>query len=1007
MNSNDLQNISKIYQEQVSTQLDELSADLVLRASKEASKRAAVLSALGADVPKAVKKAKKFRRQAERFYDYQAKKRREDSVSEGKKAKPDYLDFDDDGDEQEPMKKALRDRNKKSVKEALIGRQSEIDTNKNNKIDAQDFKILRSSKKKKIKEGFSNWREDLIEVTSKLEGKDGKEPKVVEKEVNNTVKINPNLDLGEAIEELGGTLFEMNEIEDFEGVLDDLSESEIFLLSDQLIEEVVEEFFYECIEEGYDILEVENQLLESLEISSSLLNEAEVTLGHDTKIKSDRLSKVKSAVKKVGKAVVRGAGYAAGAAVRGAKAVGREFKAGYSRGRYGSDGGSSSGSSSTTSSQSAGTSKPGLLGRIGSALKSGLKRVVAKGARKVARGAIGVARRMEKEKPSPVHSKSGTRTPSPRSGLGGGTSVERAGSPKPKTEPKKAEKPKDPWEGPATTPPQKPASKPQATTTTIPAPTSKKQRKKLYQDVLADVSGVSDAERRASAAKRKKEQDVNEDYYDLATKSVKPGNPGEDQKRTIEKLAKTATTKKKKRTPVGTARRGGGSFKPSSPEEAKADKKSWGDYWSTAAKGYKEQYEILEKAESEQQQKIFGLALSVKRGQTPRSEVSDRVLKIVDGMSEKEIRKFAKTKHEGLPHKVETKEEALRQELVSRMIEKIEQQSELYIDEAKLPKSEKMGKKQRQSKTLKLTDCDDCTHDQRHPDAAKIHVVNPQGEKTHSLTPGEFAKHQLPSGHKYGFDEFRKTKIVKDTTKPNKRVVGYLNREDYSVLDERIRRYPEQRGVTARGSMDDNRGFTQDMKSRIGVKNLKAVHFVGDIKKGSGPEKKATVAKQIVSKRPDAKEVHFIDDHPGNVKAVTDTLAKPGKTVKGKVGRTRETGPKVKGFVARPATKSKGTVKVGEVVPVRLGGEGREGNRGIRSGTSPSKSTKETQRRRKQQKMGEAIEIQPKTQENPGQQEKKVQQQQDRMKQQEVQILQRKLQTLKSAPKGTDPSITT
>jgi len=60
---------------------------------------------------------------------------------------------------------------------------------------------------------------------------------------------------------------------------------------------------------------------------------------------------------------------------------------------------------------------------------------------------------------------------------------------------------------------------------------------------------------------------------------------------------------------------------------------------------------LNEKAESEQQQKLFGLALSVKRGQTPRSEASAEVLKIVDSMSEKKIRDFAKTKHEGIPKK--------------------------------------------------------------------------------------------------------------------------------------------------------------------------------------------------------------------------------------------------------------------------------------------------------------------------------------------------------------------
>jgi hypothetical protein len=60
---------------------------------------------------------------------------------------------------------------------------------------------------------------------------------------------------------------------------------------------------------------------------------------------------------------------------------------------------------------------------------------------------------------------------------------------------------------------------------------------------------------------------------------------------------------------------------------------------------------IEEKAESEQQQKLFGLALSVKRGETPRSEASAEVLKIVDSMSEKKIRDFAKTPHSEVPKK--------------------------------------------------------------------------------------------------------------------------------------------------------------------------------------------------------------------------------------------------------------------------------------------------------------------------------------------------------------------
>lgn len=60
-------------------------------------------------------------------------------------------------------------------------------------------------------------------------------------------------------------------------------------------------------------------------------------------------------------------------------------------------------------------------------------------------------------------------------------------------------------------------------------------------------------------------------------------------------------------------------------------------------------YYISEKAVSQSQQQLFGLALAVKRGEVPRSKVSKEVLNIVDGVSTSEIRKFAKTKHTGLP----------------------------------------------------------------------------------------------------------------------------------------------------------------------------------------------------------------------------------------------------------------------------------------------------------------------------------------------------------------------
>jgi hypothetical protein len=66
--------------------------------------------------------------------------------------------------------------------------------------------------------------------------------------------------------------------------------------------------------------------------------------------------------------------------------------------------------------------------------------------------------------------------------------------------------------------------------------------------------------------------------------------------------------------------------------------------------------EIKEKSVSKQQQKIMGLALSVKRGETPKSKVSKSVLDMVDSMTEKELEDFASTKHKGLPKKAETNE---------------------------------------------------------------------------------------------------------------------------------------------------------------------------------------------------------------------------------------------------------------------------------------------------------------------------------------------------------------
>jgi hypothetical protein len=54
-------------------------------------------------------------------------------------------------------------------------------------------------------------------------------------------------------------------------------------------------------------------------------------------------------------------------------------------------------------------------------------------------------------------------------------------------------------------------------------------------------------------------------------------------------------------------------------------------------------------AKSKSQQRLFGMALAVRRGELKRSEVEAEVLDIVDGdMTDKQIEDFASTKHKGL-----------------------------------------------------------------------------------------------------------------------------------------------------------------------------------------------------------------------------------------------------------------------------------------------------------------------------------------------------------------------
>ncbi len=58
-------------------------------------------------------------------------------------------------------------------------------------------------------------------------------------------------------------------------------------------------------------------------------------------------------------------------------------------------------------------------------------------------------------------------------------------------------------------------------------------------------------------------------------------------------------------------------------------------------------------AKSKAQQKVAGAALSIKRGETPKSKAREPSKHMAESMSEKELEKLASTKRKGKPQHVQ------------------------------------------------------------------------------------------------------------------------------------------------------------------------------------------------------------------------------------------------------------------------------------------------------------------------------------------------------------------
>lgn len=159
-------------------------------------------------------------------------------------------DYGISSDERKKRQKAEFDafvgRGKKTQKESLdpVG-QEDGDVNNDGKKDKTDKYLMKrreaiakSINKKKVKESFSDWRTELSEVIGDTDVKKKSEtPKIKEGNVDNASKIKINPEIKEAIEEIGGTLLEMVEVDEMDYILESVY---IELIEEGFAEEDVE-----------------------------------------------------------------------------------------------------------------------------------------------------------------------------------------------------------------------------------------------------------------------------------------------------------------------------------------------------------------------------------------------------------------------------------------------------------------------------------------------------------------------------------------------------------------------------------------------------------------------------------------------------------------------------------------------------------------------------------------------------------------------------------------------
>ena len=112
--------------------------------------------------------------------------------------------------------------------------------------------------------------------------------------------------------------------------------------------------------------------------------------------------------------------------------------------------------------------------------------------------------------------------------------------------------------------------------------------------------------------------------------------------------------------------------------------------------------ELNEKAKSRAQQRFFGMVRAFQKGE---GAASPEVAKVADEISNKDAKKFAKTKHKGLPEKKKMKEETSTYEKLKKKIGSKEKHDKaVTVDEGVMDIVKRYGKKKEEKKPQKAMD---------------------------------------------------------------------------------------------------------------------------------------------------------------------------------------------------------------------------------------------------------------------------------------------------------------